>query len=74
MAADNDAELVDALYRGAMIDSEFMGPNVFRDRLCLLHDCFEVALAELGVRPAEVALREPAAVGWPDPAQVDATP
>jgi hypothetical protein len=44
------------------------------DRLCLLHDCFEVALAELGVRPAEVALREPAAVGWPDPAQVDATP
>ena len=34
------------------------------ERLVLLHECFEDALAELGVRRPEVALREPSTIGW----------
>jgi hypothetical protein len=43
------------------------------ERLVLLHDCFEDALAELGVRTPDVALREPSMVGWavPPPAVGD---
>src|SRR4051794_24374145 len=43
------------------------------ERLVLLHDCFEDALAELGVRTPDVALREPSTVGWavPPPAVGD---
>lgn len=37
------------------------------ERLHLLHDCFERALAELGVRRPDVALREPSAIGGAAP-------
>jgi hypothetical protein len=34
------------------------------ERLVLLHECFEDALAELGVRRPEVSVREPSPIGW----------
>src|SRR3954454_24226 len=34
------------------------------ERLVLLHDCFEDALAELGICPPGVVLREPSTIGW----------
>ena len=37
------------------------------ERLVLLHECFEDALAELGVRRPDVAVREPSTIGWTRP-------
>jgi hypothetical protein len=37
------------------------------ERLVLLHECFEDALADLGVRRPDVALREPSTIGWTRP-------
>jgi|tagenome__1003787_1003787.scaffolds.fasta_scaffold20187897_1 hypothetical protein len=44
------------------------------ERLVLLHECFEDALAELGLRRPGVVLREPSTIGWvePTPARVTA--
>jgi hypothetical protein len=38
------------------------------ERLVLLHECFEDALAELGARRPDVVLREPSTIGWVQPA------
>src|SRR5690349_10295501 len=43
------------------------------ERLVLLHECFEDALAELGVRRPDVGLREPSPIGWVAPPSVRAT-
>jgi hypothetical protein len=37
------------------------------ERLVLLHDCFEDALTELGIRRPDVAVREPSTIGWVAP-------
>jgi hypothetical protein len=46
------------------------------ERLVLLHECFEDALAELGTRRPDAALREPSTVGRiaPPPARAAAAP
>ena len=40
------------------------------ERLVLLHECFEDALAELGLRRPDVGLREPSTIGWVVPPPV----